>query len=289
MHQNKLNIFIFSANSKFFYNLNKELIRLGIKAKILNFETKIPNIACIILTTKEELANLKNPNDKIVKILAYDKNENFEKYMTRVISTYRIGYKKNYIEFLFSIDPGTKHIGLVAFLDDYYLISHTFYNIDNLLEKARKYFTYLQENQQFELSLIFKVGMGVLETTLEVVSNIFRHFKKYDQLRIILIDESKTSKISIYNGDKKIPKHEASALILALRDGIEINKENFVRIFSDIKNKRLSLIHYNNHFHHSPDDSSEILKDLIYKLVNGELSLIESSEKLIQMTIDKIK
>ncbi len=289
MHQNKLNFFIFSANSKFFYKLNKELIRLGIKAKILTFGKKIPNVPCVILTTKEELANIRNPNEKIVKILAYGKKENFDKYMTRVISTYRIGYKIDYTEFLFSIDPGTKHIGLAAFLDDYYLISHTFYNIDDLLDKAKKYFTFLQENQYYELALIFKVGMGVLETTLEVVSNIFRHFKEFDQIKIILIDESKTSKIRIYNKENKIPKHEASALILALREGIEINKENFVRIFSDIKNKRISIINYNNHFHYNPDDSSEILKELIYKLVNGDLSLIESSEKLIQMTIDKIK
>ena len=189
MHQNKLNFFIFSANTKFFYNLNKELIRLGFKAKILNFGTKIPNIPCVILTTKEELANIKNPDEKVVKILAYDNKENFERYMTSVISTYRIGYKRDYTELLFSIDPGTKHIGLVLFLDNYYFISHTFYNIDNLLIKARKYYTYLQENQHSKLSLIFKVGMGVLEITLEVVSNIFRHFKGIQSSSDINVDE----------------------------------------------------------------------------------------------------
>jgi len=289
LHQNKLNIFLFSEDSKFFYNLNKELIRFGITAKILNFGSKIPNIPCVILTTIEELDKIKNPNEKIVKILAHNKNEKLESYITRLLAAYRIGYQENYLEIVFSIDPGSKHIGLVIFLDDFYLDSHTFYNNKDLLNSIKKYSQYLQESQEFQISLVFKIGMGVLETALELVSNIFGHFKEFESIHVILIDESKTSKIRIYNKEKKISKHETSALILALRDGIEINKENFVKIFSDIKNKRIRLIHYDNKYHHYNDNSFEILKDLILKMLKGELSLIKTSEKLKRLTIDKLE
>ncbi|MFX1382929.1 MAG: hypothetical protein ACFFBP_10850 [Promethearchaeota archaeon] len=263
--------------------------RFGIKVKILNFGNKIPNIPCLILTTSEELEKIKNPNENIVKILSYDKNEKFEKYITRLLAAYRIGYEDNYSELIFSIDPGTKNIGLVIFLDNYYLNSHTFYDIENLLKKIREYETYLQKNQISQIDLVFKIGMGVLETALEVVSNLFGQFKEFINTHVFLIDESKTSKIRIYSKEKKIPKHEVSALILALRDGIEINKENYVKVFTDIKNKKIRLIHYNNHFHNNNDISLDVLKDLILKILNGELSLTETYEKLIKLRIDKFE
>ena len=278
----KSKIFLFTENSKFFYRLNKELTALNIAFKILNIGDKIPNLPCLILTTSEEIDKFENPNEEHVKIHAFTQEMNFNKYVLKILAIYHIGYKEEYSELTFSLDPGTKHIGLAVFLDDYYLNSHTFYDIEALVKSISQYVEFLQKDGGDLLNLTFKLGMGVFSTALELVSNLFTNFKKRKRIKVFLIDESKSSKIKIYDKRKKIPKDEASALVLALRDGIEINNENYVKIFNHIKSKRIKLIRYENHFIKENGNSNELLKKMIVKLLNRESSLSKSSTILLE-------
>ena len=77
---------------------------------------------------------------------------------------------------MFSIDPGTKHLGLVIFLDDYYLNSHTIYDRDRFIEKIRIYINALQGNNLNPLKLIFKFGKGIMPITLNLIEQIFIKF-----------------------------------------------------------------------------------------------------------------
>ena len=280
--RSKFKIFLLSENSKFFYRLNKELSTLNIELDILNIGDKIPNLPCLILTTSEEVNKFKNPNEKIVKIHAFTQESNFHKYILKIMAVYYIGYKEEYSELTFSLDPGTKHIGLAVFLDDYYLNSHTFYDIDALVKAISNYIEFLQKEGSDIMKLTFKFGMGVFSTALELVSNIYAHLKGRKNINAFLIDESKSSKIKIYGKGKKIQKDEVSALILALRDGIEINNENYVKIFNDLKSKKIKLIQYENHFLKENGDSIEFLKKMIMKLLNRESSLSKSSTILLE-------
>ena len=275
-------IFLLSENSKFFYRLNKELTSLNIAFNILNIRDKIPNLPCLILTTSEEVNKFENPNEEIVKIHAFTQENNFDKYVLKILAVYHIGYKEEYSELTFSLDPGTKHIGLAVFLDDYYLNSHTFYNVEALVKTIGNYVEFLHNDSGDIMNLTFKFGMGVFSTALELVSNLYTYFKERKNMKGFLIDESKSSKIHIYGQGKKIPKDEVSALILALRDGIEINNENFVKIFNHLKSKKIKLIHYENHFLKENGDSNEFLKKMIVRLLNRESSLSKSSTILLE-------
>jgi len=277
-----LKIFLLSEDSKFFYRLNKELTSLNIAFNILNIGDKIPNFPCLILTTSEEVDKFENPNEDIVKIHAFTHKKNFSRYVLRILASYHIGYKEEYSELTFSLDPGTKHIGLAVFLDDYYLNSHTFFNIDALFKKIGDYVEFLQKNSSEMRNITFKFGMGVFSTALELVSNLYAYFKEQNNMRVFLIDEAKSSKIKIYGQRKRIPKDEVSALILSLRDGIEITRKNYVKIFSDIKTNKINLIHYNNHFMKENGDSNQILKNLIVKLLSRENSLSKSTVILLE-------
>ena len=277
-----MKIFLLSEDSKFFYRLNKELTSLNIAFNILNIGDKIPNLPCLILTTSEEVDKFENPNENIVKIHAFTQRNNFSRYVLRILASYHIEYKEEYSELTFSLDPGTKHIGLAVFLDDYYLNSHTFFNMDALFRKISDYVEFIQENSSETKNLTFKFGMGVFSTALELVSNLYAHFKEQNNMKVYLIDETKSSKINIYGQRKKIPKDEVSALILSLRDGIEITRENYVKIFSDIRSNKIKLIHYNNHFIKENGDSNQILKNLIVKLLNRENSLSKSTVILLE-------
>lgn len=276
----KKKIYVLTEDLSFFFQLNKELNHRNISFKILNIGNKIPEFNALILTTCEELVKY-NLNNLNTEILAYNKKEKFEKFLIKLIAAFKIGYKDSYSELTFSIDPGTKHIGLVVFLDDYFLISHTIYDKKDLINKLKDYAEYLQTSDKSILKLNFKFGRGVLPLTFHLVSQIFSIFDNRENMRIFLIDESKSSKIKLSNNKgNKIPKDEASALILALRNGIEVNQNNYMKIFNQIKSKKLKTKTLTNENSDNCYDLTLDLRKLIETVLNGEFSLSRALEIL---------
>jgi len=267
------NIFIYSENLNFFYLVNRELNQFNIKFKILNFGDKIPSFPCIIITTVKELERIESPNKKVV-ILSYDKNDNFNQFILRVLASYRIGYKEQYSNLIFSIDPGSKHIGILIYLDDYYLNSHTIYNKEDLIIKIKDYVQALQKTDDL-ISLKFKFGKGVLPMTINLINIVYNLFKNRVNMKFYLIDESKSSKIKM----RKISKHESSALVLSFRDGVEINILDFQNDINHLKSKKLKK---ENFLVENIENSNNMLtfNEIAEKLLNGELTLSESTEML---------
>ncbi len=262
----------------FFYRLNKELERLQIKFDVLNIRTKIPDIPnSIILTTLKEMSNFENVDRVKDKILSYSNEEDFEQYIVKVLAKKKIG-NRNYSGLVFSIDPGTKHLGLVIYLDDYYLNSHTLYDREKFIEKVRIYIDALQDTNPNPLKLIFKFGRGIMSITLNLIEQLFIKFEK-EKLGIILVDESKTSKYKIRDENKKkIPKDEAAALIISLREGFEITYDNYKTILE----KKTTIKNEENY-----NKSAKFDNDFDYKLIEiaenilkGDLSLSKSMEIL---------
>ena len=274
--RNKI-LYIYSENLNFFYLVNRELNQLNINFKILNFGDKIPSIPCNLITTVKELERIESPNRKVV-ILSYAKNDHFSQFILRVLASYRIGYKEQYSNLIFSIDPGSKHIGLLIYLDDYYLNSHTIYNKEDLIIKIKDYVQALQKTDDL-ISLKFKFGKGVLQMTNDLINSIYNLFKNRANMKIYLIDESKSSKIKIYKNKRKIPKHEASALVLSFRNGVEVDKLSFQNHINHINSNKLKK---ENFIVENLENSNNIItfSEIAEKVLNGELSLSESTEML---------
>lgn len=265
-------LYVLTEDLSFFYNLNKELNNLKIKFKILNFDWKIPNISCIIITTNKEYERIKNKVSKKVLILVFNENENFDYFIIKILASYRVGYDKNYSSLIFTIDPGAKHFGLVIFLDEYFLISYTIYEKEDLIERIKQYVAALQENNMELIGLNFKLGSGVQSICIDLIENIYNTFQDRKELRIQLIDESKSSQIRIREKRRKLPKHESSALIISLRDGVEINKNNFKRIFNNFQMEQKAVF---NNFEIS--NKIQLLEEIAEKVLNGELPLNKST------------
>ncbi len=279
----KNKIFLLTEDLSFFYKLNKELNRLNIKFNILNIGNKLPTFSSLILTTSKEINKFERHNQKNI-FLPYSSHNDFKRFISKVIAAYRIGYKENYSNLTFSIDPGTKHIGLVIFLDNYYFLSHTIYDKKELINKIKNYTKNFDNPNLIKLS--FKFGRGVLPLTIDLVNKIFTAFKNRGKMRVYLIDEAKSSKIRIYYQGKKFPKDEASALILALRDGIEVNQNNFQKIFNQIKSKKLKKEELRNDLFEKNNDMPSILREIAEKVLNGEVSLSESIENINKIKIN---
>jgi len=265
---------VLTENLNFFYRLNKELNHLNIEFKILSRSSKVPDISSLLLTTSGEIKNFRN-NYKNLKILAYNESDNFEYYILKVLAAYRIDYKESYSDLIFSIDPGLKQIGLVVFLDDYYLISHTIYNRTELIDLIKSYIECFQINNPNILDLTFKFGSGVIALTLKLIEQIIDAFQSRNNMKIYLIDESKSSKIRIQHIKKKFrTKHELSALIIALRKGVDINDLNL------IESSKLGKIYdskQNEKFIKLVNESTVEVKDIIEKILNDKISLSQSS------------
>jgi hypothetical protein len=278
---------VLTEDLNFFYRLNKELERLQIKFEVLNIRTKIPDIPnSIFLTTSKEMNKFENIDSLKSKILSYSKEEDFEQYIVKLLAVKRIG-NKTYSHLVFSVDPGTKNLGLVIYLDDFYLSSHTIYDRDRFIEKIRIYINALQESNPDPLNLIFKFGRGIMPITIILIEQIYINLME-EKFRIILVDESKTSKYKIRDENKKkIPKDEAAALIISLRDGFEISYYNFKTVLKNknsIKNEEYSgkSARFNN-------DLDSKLIEVAENILKGNLSLSKSMELLKAEKISFLK
>ena len=272
-------IYILTEDLNFFYVLKKELDKHNIKFQILNLDAKIPTISSIILTTSEDFDKLKvGPHNTY---LVYSKNHDFEKYLIKVIAAYRIKYKENYSTLTFSIDPG-KRLGLMIFLDDFYLESYCCLEKNVLLKFINKHIETFQDDNPSLIDINFKLGRGVLTIAFDLVKEIYSLFHDRNNLKVHLIDEFRSSKIRLSRekGYRKISKDEISALILAFRNGITVDQDNYEYIFEQIKNKSLKTDDFNTLKTNNHEDYLLDLKEVIEKVLNGEINLSSAMEML---------
>ncbi len=273
-------LYIYTENLNFFYKLNKELKRLNIDFEILYTGRKLPTLSSIVLTTLDEIKKLENIPEKLV-ILPYSSIDNFNHYILEILAAVKIEFKDFYSELTFSIDPGTTHIGIIVFLDDFYLHAHTIYEKELFIETINKYIICFQKKNLNLLRLNFKIGSGVIPITIDLLKKIFSNFENRKKMKVYLVDEAKSSKIKIQDKFNLIKsKHESSALIIAMRKGIEVNIRNYLKV-----------IKYGNSYNQNYYGKDEIsfepimegsvkLKEIISRLLNDDISLSKSSQIL---------
>jgi len=265
-------IYILTEDLNFFYILKNELDKHKIKFQILNLDAKIPNLSSIILTTFEDVNKSRKRNQN--NYLVYSKKHDFNKYLIKVIAAFRIGFKKYYSKLTFSIDPGKK-LGLMIFLDDYYLDSYCCFEPGDLQVIIKQYCKTFQEDNPKPMFLDFKLGRGVLPITFNLVKQIYSIFQERKNLRVFLIDEFRSSKIrsSADQAGRKFTKDEISALVLAFRNGIMVNINNYENIFEQIRNKKLNTGKFKTLKSEKDDETLLELKEVVEKVLNGELNL----------------
>ena len=111
--------------------------------------------------------------------------------------------------------------------------------------------------------------------TMNLIKEIYTIFNNRDRIKVLLIDEFKSSKIKIHTKENKISKHEASALILALREGIEVNQMNYFQIIKQTLPKSNIKQNFNDNTENN-NDFILTLREAAEKILKGELSLTES-------------
>ncbi|MFO7796583.1 MAG: hypothetical protein ACQERB_01630 [Promethearchaeati archaeon] len=280
-------VFVITNNSKFFFRLNKELKKLGIPFTVLNLGQHIPNVDSIVLTTLKEVFKINNYNNKKVNFIPYKDEENFDKYFFNFLKIYHCGFG-NHSKLLLSIDPG-KTIGLIVFLDGHFFYSKTFYNKKELLSNVKNCVKNVEDESNSKLKLTFKIGRGVFPLSLELITEIYSLFGNQEKVIIYLINELKSSKFKFHKLFQNISKHEASAIILALRKGIKVNEENYLKFFElkktdkEIKEKLKKELNYISFL----NNNIELLKTLVFGLLNCKITIYEAFDIINQKRLIK--
>ncbi|MHA2268937.1 MAG: hypothetical protein ACXAB8_14160 [Promethearchaeota archaeon] len=258
--------------------MNNELLRLRVNFEILPVRSKIPTYRSIILTTSEEIHKFEKIYEKL-QILPYSKEENFDHYILKILAAYKIGYQDKYSVLLFSIDPGTRKIGVAVFLDDNYLQSHTIYNREEFIGVINDYILSFQKRHSDPIRFIFKFGRGVISITIHLLNLVYETFRTGKTMETFLVDESRTSKIKIKDSKKQVrTKHEVSALIIAMREGIAVDSSNFLQI---IRQK----VSQNSNYHEVEEGDFEEIQEkklklikIIERILNNDISLSKACE-----------
>jgi len=270
-------LYILTEDLNFFYIIKSELDKYKINFQILDLDSKIPDIPSIIITTSNDYQKLGNINR--VNYLVYSKNIDFGKYFLHVIATVRIGYKKFYSTLTFSIDPGKK-LGLMIFLDDYYLDSYCCFEKSHFFAIIQKYIAVFEDDNPTSMILNFKLGRGVLDITYDLVKQIYIMFQNRKDLGVCLIDEFKSSqfKLSRNTASRKFSKDEISALILAFRLGIDVRFDNYEDIFEQLKMKKLFIGKTEKEKPENHDETLLSLEEVVEKVLSGKISLSNAIE-----------
>jgi len=270
-------LYILTEDLNFFYLLKRALDKYKIHFQILNLDSKIPDIPSIILTTSNEYRKRGDKNRAIC--LVYSKNIDFDKYFLHVIAAVRIGYKEYYSTLTFSIDPGKK-LGLMVFLDDYYLDSYCCFEKRNFFAIIQKFIDTFEEDTTTLMKLNFKLGRGVLDITYNLVKQIYFMFRNRNDLGVCLIDEFKSSQFRLSRDivGKKYTKDEISALILAFRSGIDVRFDNYEDIFEQIRMKKKFIGKTETEKSENQDEPFLSLKDVVEKVLTGKITLSNAIE-----------
>lgn len=222
----KINIYLYSNDSRFFYKINTRLKQLHVPFDILNSDAKL-NVDGIILTTKKEfneISSKKQPN----QFLIYSNTQDFEEYIMHVLATHKFGFKMRYSELIFSIDPGISKSGMAIFLDEYFLISRVLYKQEDLIENIRKFISYYNTDDSIPLYIKIFFGTGVPSLVESILQALFEEFKTNSPVSY-LVDERYTSKIKYNKKILKISKHEISAIWIAIRGINAIKTTEFIK------------------------------------------------------------
>jgi len=270
-------LYILTEDLNFFYIIKNELDKYKIHFQILNLGSKIPDIPSIILTTSNDYKKSENKNR--VNYLVYSKNIDFGKYFLHVIAAVRIGYKKYYSTLTFSIDPGKK-LGLMVFLDDFFLDSFCCFENSDFFAIIHKYIAGFEEDNPTLMKLNFKLGRGVLDITYDLVKQIYVKFQSRKDLGVCLIDEFKSSQFRLSGNTigKKFTKDEISALILAFRLGIDVRFDNYEDIFKQLRLKKLYIRKTETEKPENHDEPLLSLEEVVEKVLNGKLTLSNAIE-----------
>ena len=279
-----LPIYIFTGDLNFFYRLKRKLDEKQLKFSILSIRNKIPDIPSIVLTTEEEKNKIGTNTDN-VRFLDYSEEFDFDYYILKVIIAYRIGFKENFNELMFSIDPGVKRVGMAVFLDDYYLESLCCFEPLKFLTDIRFYLDYFQDLSSNNINLSFKFGIGVPSLAFKMISNLVSFLQNKYEVKIFLIDEFKSSKIriSLKSSKAKISKDEITAIVLALRTGIPVTEENYSVILKQVPTSDLKRVENDSVKTDFINNNIDKLGEMVELILMGTSSLTEITQKISQL------
>ncbi|MEN2974022.1 MAG: hypothetical protein ABDH32_00390 [Candidatus Caldarchaeales archaeon] len=186
---------------------------LGLKVIHVLEIDELPLSIRIVVTTEKNIT--KNSGDRTI-IYAGDYGS-IEEILEKVLETL-LGIEA-YRNVLVAIDPG-KTIGVAYLVNDKIIKTSRYVYEEKMMEDLKNF---LERHKTAGEKTIVIGSTTDVESSLKLVESIRKNLERFNDLRIEIIDESRTRK-GLVPKEKSVSRDEYSAILLSLRNRLKVKR-----------------------------------------------------------------
>jgi len=209
---------IYTNRARLFYKLTKKFKEesIGFTA-IDSFEQINPKFR-VLITTEEDLEKYNPTIPEHITLLKINSDQCLDEIV--LLTKQKLKFINDFNDLVIAIDPGSKTSGIAVFLDDGFIYSRNFYNIDHLLNFIQMVFSTFHHHHK-----IIKLGNGNSEITKYFLNQLFTFQFSNNNIQYLLVDEYGSSNYKENGSSSILSKHENAAILIGRRKGVLLTSE----------------------------------------------------------------
>ncbi len=209
---------IYTNKARLFYKLTKKLKEESINFNAIDSFEQINPKFRVLITTKEDLDKYNPTIPNHITMLKITSGQSLDEIV--LLTKQKLKFINDFNDLIIAIDPGSKTSGIAIFLDDGFIYSRDFYNINHLLNFIQTAFSTFQHHQK-----IVKLGNGNSKITRYFLDELFK-IQTYDNnIQYLLVDEYGSSNYKGNGSSSLLSKHENAAILIGRRKGVLLTSE----------------------------------------------------------------
>ncbi len=209
---------IYTNEARLFYKLTKKFKEESIKFNAINSFEQINPIFRVLITTKEDLEKYNPTVPSHITMLIINSDQSLDEIV--LLTKQKLKYINDFNDLIIAIDPGSKTSGIAVFLDDGFIYSRDFHNINHLLNYIQMAFSTFQHHQN-----IIKLGNGNPEITRYFLNQLFTFQIPENNIQYLLVDEYGSSSYKGDGSSSSLSKHENAAILIGRRKGVLLTSD----------------------------------------------------------------
>ncbi len=204
---------IYTNEARLFYKITKKFKDESINFKAIDSFEQINSKFRVLITTKEDLEKYNPTIPNHITLLIINSDQCLDEIV--LLTKQKLKLINDFNDLIIAIDPGSKTSGIAIFLDDGFIYSRDFYNIDQLLNFIQIAFSAFSHHQK-----IIKLGNGNPEITRYFLNHFITFQIPENNIQYLLVDEYGSSSYKGDGSSSLLSKHENAAILIGRRKGV---------------------------------------------------------------------
>ena len=204
---------IYTHEARLFYKLTKKFQQVSIKFNAIDSFEQINPKYRVLITTKEDMEKYNPHIPNHITLIIINSDQSLDEIV--LLTKQKLKFINDFNDLIIAIDPGSTTSGIAVFLDDGFIYSRDFYNIDHLLNFIQIAFKTYKHHQK-----IIKLGNGNSKLTRFFLDKLFTIQITENNIHYLLVDEYGSSNYKEDGLSSFLSKHENAALLIGRRKGV---------------------------------------------------------------------